>query len=287
MIAGGVKYIVYGSRKDEIRLWNFADLHLGCQGVAKRLLAEDVQKVADDPCSFWLGGGDYAEYISYRDPRFDPAVVDVDLAIEDLGSLGRKLTGAVRDIFWPIRHKCVGLMDGNHETNYQRRTDQQQLTHWLCTELGTAYLGYSCLFDIAFVRNPSMKVPTLVAKAPGPKVGNVWRQRVYAHHGVGAARSEGGKLNRLIEFMGRFDADVTFMAHVHDQTAKRKVRLRGNAACTKLVEVSQLGICTGSYLRAYAEGPAGYAEKAAYDPVPLGAVAAKFTPDKRELKAEV
>lgn len=287
MIAGGRRHIVYGSRSDQIKLWSFADLHYGNRGVAMDRLKDDIQEVADDPHSFWIGVGDYAECISPQDPRFDPQIVSPNITVSDLGEIGRKLLGDLLVMFDPIKHKCVGLGDGNHEDKYMSYANQQNLMHWFSVEMGAPYFGYSCLFDLVFVRT-GVKTPRLLPVGEVPKKGRgSWAVRIYTHHGCGAPRSRGAKLNRLLEFMGRFDAEVTFMAHVHDQTAKRSVRIRGNDACDDVTEYDQLGVITGAYLRTYALGPAGYGEKKGYDPVPLGAVPVAFTPDKHKFHAEV
>ena len=294
MIPAGRRHIVYGSRSDEIRLWNFADLHHGNRGVAHDKLKADIQRVKDDPYSFFMLGGDMIEAIGYRDKRFDPEILDEAIPAKDLGALGVRLMSDVRDMFKPVAHKCIGVMDGNHETVYQIATEQQHLVHWLCVELGVPYMGYSCFFDLVFVRKSRVSAPTLLLNTGKPhkllsNVGDLhcWSVRFFAHHGAGYAQTPGGKLNKLIQFMDYFQADVTFIAHIHDQEAKRLVRLRADDKCEHLVDIPQLGIVTGSYLRTYAEGPAGYGEKKGYRPVPLGAVAAKFTPDKHDMHAEI
>ena len=289
MIAGGRRYIVYGSRSDEITLWSLADIHYGNRGVAKDRLKTDLEDIETNPRAFWMGVGDYADYIGYRDSRFDPEVIDESIAVKDLGSLGRRLTGDVREMFRPIERKCIGLMEGNHERSYEVYTEQQQLAQWLATELDTLWLGYCCFVDLIFVRHSGQKVKLLPmgAQPPPPHGHERWGVRIFAHHGAGFAQTPGGKLNTLIRFMDYFQADLTIVAHIHDQTAKRQSRLRADRHCRKIVEIPQLGIITGSYLRAYAEGAAGYGERKGYRPVPLGAVPVKFIPDKREMRAEV
>ena len=67
MQASGKVYISHPSRSDVLRVWNFADLHIGNAAVAMDMLKRDVARVRDDPNSFFFGGGDYAECIGLDD----------------------------------------------------------------------------------------------------------------------------------------------------------------------------------------------------------------------------
>ena len=298
MEAIGRQYIVFPSRSTEFRLWNLADLHLGNRGVALDKLKTDLREIERDPFSFWLGGGDYAEYISPSDiKRWDASCVSGDIKVSDLGNLGRVLTGKVRDLFKPIKHKCLGLAFGNHEDKYAIQKEQQDLHAWLCQELGVPNLGYSAFLDVAFCR---------VTGAGRPKSPELWRmtpeglsplvqgnstieavKRIFVHHGAGAAQSSGGKLNRLVAFMMSHDADIYFLGHIHDQVAKRVTALTTDATCTKILQRDRVGIVTGSYLRTYTQGVTGYGEKKGYAPVPLGARFVRVNTGTGEVRAEV
>ncbi|HUU98827.1 MAG TPA: metallophosphoesterase [Phycisphaerae bacterium] len=289
MEAAGKRYIAYGSRSDELSLWCLGDEHIGSPACDFDRLQATVDRIRDDPNAFWLNTGDNAEYISPRDKRFDPTAFDPDIKVVDLGRLGKYFTDRVADLYRPIRHKCLGMGFGNHEDKYQLTKEQQDLHSWLCCELDVPNLGYSALFDVVFVRVPKVKAPTLMAGSPGNPndTANRWPVRVYTHHGSGAARTEGGKMNRLVEFMKSFEADLFFVGHVHDKVGKRVVQIGANAACDKLTERVKLGMICGSFLKTFAQGMTTYGEKKAYRPVPLGAVCARVRPDARELLGEV
>jgi len=289
MIPGGRRYILYGSRSAEISMATLADIHYGNRGVAIDHLKSDIARIADDPYAFWLGGGDYADLVGTKDKRFDPEGITEELTVRDLGQLGHVQMKKVRDLFSPIADKCVGVMKGNHEDTYEIANEQQQLVHWLATELNTRYLGYCCFLDLHFVRVPRWRKPPMLLPLGqlAPPGGPHWSVRIFAHHGSGFAQTPGGKLNKLIQFMDYFQADLTIIAHIHDQNAKRLVRLRANEDCEELVEIPQVGMVTGTYLRTYATGEASYGEKRGFRPVPLGAVSAKFRPDKKELRVEI
>ncbi len=287
MQAAGKRWITYPSRCDKFRLWNIADIHLGNCGTERKHLMRDIAAIRDDPYSLWIGGGDYADYIGIKDKRFDPSVLDNDIMVSDLGQLGYVLTKRVKELFEPIKDKCLGLAFGNHEDKYQKTQEQMQLHQWLCTELGVANLGYSAFLDAVFVRS-RCSGPTIQPKPPARTVSSsTAAYRIFVHHGTGGATTPGGKLNRLLKFMHDFRADIYFVGHVHDALSKRLPRIGADATCTEIVEHDSIGVVAGSYLRTYTQGITGYGEIKGYSPVPLGATYVEITPDRREMHARV
>ena len=293
MQAAGTQWITYPSRKTEVRIWHLSDLHWMSESCAEGKLKSDIQEIADDPNAFWTGGGDYAEFIGYRDKRFDPDAVAKRITVQQLGRLAQVGYHEVRDLFLPIRHKCLGLLQGNHERQYELHTEQQHWTTWLCKELDVLNLGYCALFDVVLRRAPSAKVPKLLKDAPkhdGASC-NSWKVRFFAHHGAGFAQTPGGKMNRLVQFMNSFEADVYMAGHVHDQIGRRQPIIAANALCTELQTRDRVGIVSGSYLKTYALGTTSYGEQKGYPPVNLGAASVTLVPGNgskpNRIKAEV
>jgi hypothetical protein len=288
--AGGKRYIFYDSKLTEINIWNFSDIHLNSAACAVNKIKRDIQIVADDPNAFWVGGGDYADYISYKDrKRFDPSVISSDISVADLGRLGQMSMERVRDMFLPIKDKCLGLAFGNHEDSYQREAEQQGLHSWLCCEMGGVKLdlGYTCLFDIVFIHAPRCENPLLRWQdAPG-EGGSRQQFRFLVSHGSGAAATPSGKLNKLIQYMEIFDADIYMIGHVHDQKGQRLVQVSANQYCTELTEHDRVGLISGSYLKTYAQDVTTYGEKRGYRPTKLGAVTVTIKPYTREIRAEI
>ncbi len=286
MEASGRRYIGHPSRSDVFSIWYVADIHLGNSACSKKRLAEDLERIKDDPHSFWIGGGDFADYISPTDKRWAAGSIDKDLiSVKDLGRLGHHMYEQVGEMFAPIKHKCLGLAKGNHETKYMTSKEQSDLHGWLCTSLGVPDLGYSALLDLCFQRDKAHRVPRLFAGHG--KIGAVETFRVAIHHGYGSSVTPGGKLNTLIKFMNNVEADIYFMGHVHDQKGQRLVRVAADAPCTKLITRESIGIITGSYLKTYAEGATSYGEEKGYSPTPLGAARVTIRPETRELRGDV
>ena len=285
MIPGGVRWIEHSSRTDELRLYWTADWHIGNRACALEMLQDDLKAIEEDDHGFWLGGGDFSECIATDDKRFDPEVVSPDIKVSELGRLGYALGERVRDLMKPIAHKCLGLLYGNHEDKYMKSKDAQMLHAWLCHELGVPDLGYSTIFDLRFRRSGrGGKPPRLVSKSPS-SCGDAWSVRVFAHHGAGAAQTPGGKLNTLRKAMDYFPmADLTLLAHVHEQKVEPSVVLDADRECTRIVAKTRRGAISGTYLKTYEDGPATYGEKKLYRPVPLGMTPIYFWPDQRKFR---
>jgi hypothetical protein len=285
MEAGGTRYIAYCSRKSQIRVYNFADLHVNAEACAIDKIKEDIDRVRLDDSAFWFGGGDYADCISHMDKRFHPDSVAKDVRVKDLGNIGKVSMEKVRDLFKPIRHKCMGLLYGNHELEYMKAKEQTDLHGWLCQELGVQNLGYCAFVDVVFVRSSEYKHPALLHSC---KVSNSrWEVRFFLHHGAGLATTPGGKLNKLIHFMNYFDADVYMIGHVHDQVGRRQEMMTADKCCKQITSKVKLGVISGSYLRTYSSGTTTYGEQRAYMPTTLGAARVTIVPDKRELLGEI
>ncbi len=297
MIAGGKRYLAYKSRSllTEIHLWAMGDWHLGNKDCARGELANTIKEIADDPMAVWLGMGDYAEYIGVGDPRFDPLCFDSTLSISDLGTLGTVLSRQVRDLMMPIRHKCLGLLFGNHEAKYMKYSNQQQLHAWLCTELGVSDLGYSTLFRLTMARISSIKVPLklglvspkVIKKVSSHHGGSRWTLTIFAHHGAGAAATRGGKMQRLEKFMKQHDADLYFTAHLHEKMPLGDDKIGISPDGSRLESHQTLGTITGSYLRTYGDGYPGYGEIRGYSPTSLGAAMVTLTPATKGMKLSV
>jgi len=289
MEASGKRYIWHRSRSDKFRIWNLSDLHYMAKGCDENGIDRDLKEIADDPYSFWLGGGDMCDFIGHTDKRFDPDAVAEWISVKDLGNLGKVGMEHLAKKFRPIKHKCLGLLIGNHEKKYELQTEHEGLHHWLCHELGVPSLEYCALFDLVFCRTNKAKEgqPELKTELPPANSSTTETFRVFAHHGAGYAQTPGGKLNKLIQFMQSFRADLFFVGHVHDRVARREPALGADANCRKLVQFDRLGLVSGSYLKTYQQGYTSYGEMKGYRPTALGAAVAEITPETRHMEAAV
>ncbi|GAG02023.1 unnamed protein product, partial [marine sediment metagenome] len=180
MEAAGKRYLVYSDPNAAFRMWNVADTHLGNKGVAVGRLKADLEIIKDDPYSFWVGGGDYGDYIGIGDKRFDPEAIAEWMLVKDLGKLGAKLSARAIEMFKPIKHKCAGIVQGNHDRMYEIRSDQQGMTEKIAKKLGVRMMGYCAFFDLVFIYSPNSKgCPKMVCKSDAPKGQKRWTVRTF------------------------------------------------------------------------------------------------------------
>jgi hypothetical protein len=232
----------------------------------EKLVDRTIAAIRDDPKSYWIGMGDFFDLIGWTDNRFDPTQIHDTHKNAYFERLGLSMVDYGVKKFGPIAHKCVGLLEGNHEWKYENKTDEV-IVEALADKLHIPYMGYSCFRDIVFQNSQREE-----------------RFRIAAHHGAGWARTTGGKVNRLIAFMNSFEADIYIMGHIHAKMDHEQSKIAANEDCTELNQVVRLGVVSGSFNRGYLEGnKAGYVERALLPPAALGAPYITIVPDSREL----
>jgi len=287
MEAAGNRYILHRSRSDWFSIWNLSDVHYLARACAESHFKADIKRIARDPRALWIAGGDLFDFVNYKDKkRFNAANLAPWVTVKMLANLGNVAVERMSALLAPIRGKCLGIMQGNHETAYESRCDTYY-TAALCENLDVPFLGYSCMMRLVFCRTSSVKKPVLqLTQCPR---GNSHMNSFcfFAHHGAGAAQTAGGKVNRLVRFMGSFDADIYMIGHIHDQISRKIVEVGVDAAGTTIVHRDRLGAVSGGYLRTYMQGETGYGEVRGYAPTVLGAAVVRVCPSTRELRGEV
>ncbi|GAF76841.1 unnamed protein product, partial [marine sediment metagenome] len=134
-------------------------------------------------------------------------------------------------------------------------------------DLGVTYGGYSCFIRLKFVRKGSNESKVFI---------------IHAWHGAGASQTDGARLQRLTRLMGKMEADVYLMGHLHAITHIVVDRLK--TVQGKIKSIPQIATITGSWLRTYAQGkPPCYGEEAGYSPSHIGCPTIIFNPFKDEI----
>lgn len=284
MEATGCRIVRYAKTDAEFSLWDVADIHYLNRGCFKEQLRQDIQKIKNDPYSFAFLGGDYADWISIKDKRFDPEAFDEDLRVIDLTRLGAYTLKAILDYLSPLTGKWLGACMGNHEQKYMTANSEKFIHDQLCHELKTVNMGYSGWADIYFVHD-QVKTPIAEFGDKPPRKFTA-RLRNFVHHGAGSSATAGGKINMIKRLVDMVNADLVMTSHLHEQLAKAFVRLEPNADCSEVQQRVTMALMTGSYLRTYAPGFTGYGEPKAYAPATLGASRARYKPSTMELTVE-
>jgi predicted phosphodiesterase len=253
------------SLSDRYKIWGIGDTHLYSACCIEERIRRLIREIEADPLSYWIGLGDYADCIDQYDKRYDSSEIDPSKRDAFFGYLSDHIVDDITKLFYPIRHKCIGMCLGNHEWSYENRKNIPTISR-VCDRLSTArnrvrYLHYSAIFDVAFCKGKKRVL-----------------RKFYVHHGAGAATTTGGKVNRVTKFADIADCDVAMVGHGHEIVGIPIVRLAQDENYD-LVEREMMAIMSGSYLATYRQGQTSYGERKGYKPVPLGSAAVTFVPD--------
>ncbi len=230
----------------ELHLYAFGDFHEGTIHCAENHLKKKVQDIKDDKYARVIGMGDYAEFITPSDPRWDSGSI---ASWVDKSDIGYSEERRVIEILTPIKSKIIGLLYGNHEKSIWSHSHQNVHQH-ICDALGVKNLGFSCFVHFHFMRENSNE-----------------RHLVKGcfTHGSSNGTTEGWKLNCLMRWMKQNDADIYGYAHVHDYIPKSFTRLA--TGDKRIVNKVAIGATTGAWFRTYTQGTeASYGELKSYPP---------------------
>jgi len=262
--------IIPYKRSDVFPLYLVGDIHCGTIHCAEDEIRSKVQEIKSNPQALWLGMGDYAEWITPFDKRWDPSQKAVASWLEqdNIAECQRKW---IKKLFEPIRKQCIGLLYGNHEESI-RHCNHDNVLKNVCDDLELENLGYSCFVDFIFRREGSKEAHQI---------------RGAFTHGTGNARTDSGKVNYLARFMSDFDAQLYGYAHTHTIYMLTPTNLGIDKRDT-IEGYSKIGALTGCFFRTYTQGVvASYGEQKVYKPTRIGCPKFNIYPDDGEVGIEI
>lgn len=211
--------IYYPSRANTFRLYYLTDLHVGAKACDENLLRRDIAAIESDPRAYWIGGGDYIDAIARKgDKRYRESELASWLAGKD-DVMGQQRDYLV-DMLAPIAHKCLGLIDGNHEDAAIRYYDRN-----IYGEIVTK------IADIAGRPPPSLALGTQGfviinwRRGTPDDWGGTWSMVVYCHHGYGGGRLPGAHALALGRILGDYECDLAMTGHRHIEQVLSKARV--------------------------------------------------------------
>ena len=204
----------YQSRTDVFRLIPITDWHLGNMHSNEKYMRELVKEIEGDPFTYWIGLGDYAEYITHRDPRFDAGeLADWLLTREAMVDMGKAETRRFLNMVEPIKDKCRALAEGNHEQALSAHGDSDVYSNIVEALKGKSAhkLDHRGFVTWRFSRQGA----------------NSWPLRIFATHGSGGGSSKGNAGNKMGKLAEQVDGlDLLLMGHLHDPDYKPMAKMR-------------------------------------------------------------
>jgi hypothetical protein len=237
--------------REPYKITTLNDIHAGSKNCAKGEVAKKIKEIADDPYMLWIGIGDYAEWISFSDPRFDPDNIDEDIVpTSKMKNLRGTYTDYLVELFWPIREKCIAFGEGNHEEKFSSR-NSGAMAYDIAMNLGLSedrFTEWSGFTELVF--------------RDGNKHSDSFM--IYHAHGYQAGRKGGAIVNGLEDLMGFMEADIYLQGHSHQYQHKALVSLY--CENNVIYDRQKVGWHCGSFLKTYQQGTVSYAERKQYRP---------------------
>ena len=252
--------IDYRSRSDQFRIVPLGDIHLGNEACDEKLLRAKVKEIESDPLAYWVGMGDYCEWINRKDKRFDAE--SMPQWLWGVGDIAKAQRSRVVEILQPIGAKCLGLLQGNHEASIYHHQERD-----VYTTVAEAFQQKSelCLGPAGFVQLRFRRA------------GSTWTMLIFATHGWWGGRLMGAGALNLERVLGWTNADVVLGGHDHKCRAFPVIQVRVTTG-GEVEKCKCWGVSTGSFL-----GGAKYAMEAGYRPLPVGVPEILVRPDKHKI----
>jgi predicted phosphodiesterase len=223
-----------------IEIYPMADLHIGDSQCDFKLIMERIEYIKNTPNAYCILNGD---------------LMDTAIASSIGDTYGANLQPMEQlkqcvKIFEPIKDKILAVLPGNHE-NRTYKFDGIDITELMCAQLGIPK-KYSPTTTLLFVRFGRSKA----SLRHRPQL-----YTIYATHGGGGGRKEGGKVNRLADLACIVDADVYIHSHTHLPVVFKNSFFRVSGSNSSVAPVEKLFVNTSAYL-----DYGGYGDRQGYKP---------------------
>lgn len=226
----------------EITILPLADLHMGDPRSDFKLIQQYLDYIKNTPNAFTILNGDQ------MDAAIQSSIGDTyGASLQPMEQLKQCVK-----LFAPIKDKVLAVLPGNHEMRIYK-SDGLDLTQIMCSQLGLdCYADTGALLFVRF------------GKVSHEHHGRPVCYTIYATHGSGGGRTEGGKIKRLSDLAAIVDADIYIHSHTHLPLIFKQGFFRVSAANSSIQKVDKLFVNTGATLNY-----GGYGELHGFKPASL------------------
>jgi hypothetical protein len=247
------------TERQKMLLVPIGDIHFGASDWPEHKFKNNIQWALDRG-AYFVGMGDYFDLASETQRKQFGGMRDS--VREQIDEMLLEKADNLAYILEPTKGRWLGMIEGNHRWDTMHGTSIDQR---LCKQLNCDFLGTSGLIHLKTGKEDHFESDC----------------RVYVHHGVGAPRSMGASLNRLIDLLVFIDADICLMGHSHDIHPK-KIDRQSMTPDGIHYHQSKLIARTGSWMLGYVshapldldapaiESRGNYPEQGAMAPTALG-----------------
>lgn len=209
------KQVVQYTGNPTFTLYGLGDVHIGTIFHDRALWLKTINEIKNNPYALWIGGGDYLECITHHDKkRYNKQTIPPEYwGIDDV--VKAQIDQFIKDVT-PIKDKCIGLMNGNHEASQLKYNGYDAMGHILDNlnadlpeSRKIKHLGFACYTRLTFQRTDK----------DGKRMRS-FNQVIYATHGKkGGGKRAGSKINPLEDIADGNEADIVMKFHVHTPDA--------------------------------------------------------------------
>lgn len=190
------------AHKQVFRLHHLTDLHVGAPDFDEQAFLERRKLIERDPNARWIMGGDAGDLITHHDRRY--AITSLDPRYRNATDVRHATREHLVELFDPIKEKCWGWADGNHE----HELDKHHGGHFgveVCCDLGIEdrFVGYRGFVDVTFAVTSTMRLQLLVD----------------VQHGWQVGRLKGAVHVQAEREIGITEADIVVRGHNHQPAA--------------------------------------------------------------------
>jgi hypothetical protein len=245
-------------RGDTFTLIPLGDIHIGNVACDEDLFRATVKRIAEDKSCYWVGLGDYADFVNVKDPRFSSDSLSEWIKMTDLSDLARAQRDRFLEIVKPIAGKCMALVEGNHERAIKRHYERD-IYYEICSgikEMGGVpaddpiALGITGWLRLVFYRSKKRQAGQTIC--------------INLHHGFVGGRLAGAKALNMQRWLWNHDADLVIFGHSHNAMSQVEAVEVLNTA-DNVARRNRKGVYGCTFL-----GPAPYALEKGYFPNPVG-----------------
>ena len=263
------KLDVRGKLDQPITIIPLGDIHWGSKACDEKLADAVIDRIANEENTYWIGMGDYCEFINKSDKRFDAGILADWIGVKDISSLAMTQAKHAIKKLSPIAHKCLDFLAGNHEGSilYKYEFD---IYNYMANEIKRnagipeedQFAGgiYSWLLLNLAVTKTSTKTI-----------------RFNLHHGFTGGRLDGAKALNMQRWLWSHDCDICLMGHCHS-TIGDKATVDKITDSGRVYAHDNRGAYTGTFLRTSIEGAETYSERKGYYPIPMGGIQVNIRP---------
>lgn len=261
------------SRTDQIKIIPLFDIHSGVKPCREDLLKARVQEILENGW-YWIGGGDYCDFVNKSDPRYSPKILADWFTVSQTADISGAQVEHFNEIIRPIAPQCLAMIMGNHETAIHRHYERSVFSD-IVTNVKTAgkfededklALGYGGWLILKFFRS---KI--------GERKAGTSRIVINLHHGFTGGRLAGAKALNMQKWLWQHECDIALQGHSHNTEIQvEQVELVNTG--DKFMSKKRTGAFCGTFLETTMTGIDTYSSISGFPPMPVGGVEVDLIP---------